>query len=237
MTAAVDRPGLRWRGAAVVLDRASGSPLRASDGYRIASITKTFTSAAILRLADRGSLTLRAPVARYLPVAYRQAALRDGGYDTGRITVRMLLQHTAGLYDYAGTGAYLQALLADPGHRWSRLEQLRFAMANGEPVAPPGRSCSYSDTRQAIPRRWSSAWRRSPARTPIPSSAFPRERTRGPQLHLRPPKPAAKCAANGKQRSPLPAVHQRSSPSGRCIHGVYVTPTSTPSGLKRRDVV
>lgn len=145
MTAAVDRPGLRWRGATGVLDRASGSPLRASDGYRIASGTKTFTSAAILRLAERGRLTLRAPVARYLPVAYRRA-LRADGYDPRRITVRMLLQHTAGLFDYAAADAYLQALLADPGHRWSRIEQLRFAMANGEPVAPPGRSYSYSDT-------------------------------------------------------------------------------------------
>jgi D-alanyl-D-alanine carboxypeptidase len=128
-----------------VLDRASGSPLRASDGYRIASITKTFTSAAILRLAERGRLTLGAPVARYLPVAYRRA-LRADGYQPGRITVRMLLQHTAGLFDYAAADAYLKALLADPGHRWSRIEQLRFAMANGEPVAPPGRSYSYSDT-------------------------------------------------------------------------------------------
>ena len=145
MTAAVDRPGMRWRGAAGVLDRASGSPLRASDSYRIASITKTFTSAAILRLAERGRLTLGAPVARYLPVAYRRA-LRADGYEPGRITVRMLLQHTAGLSDYATADAYLTALLADPGHRWSRIEQVRFAMANGEPLAPPGRSYSYSDT-------------------------------------------------------------------------------------------
>jgi CubicO group peptidase (beta-lactamase class C family) len=48
IAAAVDRPGLRWRGAAGVLDRVSGSPLRASDGYRIASITKTFTGYILL---------------------------------------------------------------------------------------------------------------------------------------------------------------------------------------------
>ena len=145
VAAAVDGPGVRWRGAVGVLDRASGLPLRASDGYRIASITKTFTSAAVLRLAERGRLTLRAPVARYLPTAYTRS-LRAGGYAPGRITVRMLLQHTAGLFDYAAAEAYLQALLADPGHRWSRIEQVRFAMANGDPFAPPGRRYSYSDT-------------------------------------------------------------------------------------------
>jgi CubicO group peptidase (beta-lactamase class C family) len=67
IVAAVDGPGLRWRGAAGVLDRASGSALRASDGYRIASITKTFTAAAVLRLAERGKLSLAVPVARYCP--------------------------------------------------------------------------------------------------------------------------------------------------------------------------
>jgi D-alanyl-D-alanine carboxypeptidase len=145
IAAAVYRPGLRWRGAAGVLDRASSLPLRASDGYRIASITKTFTAAAILRLVERGELALRAPVARYLPAGYKRA-LRAGGYDPSRITVRMLLRHTAGLFDHSADDAYLQALLADPGHRWSRLEQVRFAMEHGEPVAPPGRRYSYSDT-------------------------------------------------------------------------------------------
>jgi D-alanyl-D-alanine carboxypeptidase len=145
IVAAVDRPGLRWRGAAGVLDRASGSPLRASDGYRIASITKTFTGAAVLRLVERGSVSLDAPVTRYLPGTYL-TALRGDGYDPSRITVRMLLLHTAGLFDYAAADAYLQALLSDPAHRWTRLEQLRFAMADGEPVAAPGRRYAHSDT-------------------------------------------------------------------------------------------
>jgi CubicO group peptidase (beta-lactamase class C family) len=155
IAAAVDRPGLRWRGAAGVLDRASSLPLRASDGYRIASITKTFTAAAILRLVEPGKLALQAPVKRYLPAAYTRA-LRADGYDPSRITVRMLLRHTAGLFDHSADDAYLQALLADPGRRWSRIEQVRFAMANGEPVAPPGRRYSYSDTGTSCSGRSSS---------------------------------------------------------------------------------
>jgi D-alanyl-D-alanine carboxypeptidase len=39
-----------------------------------------------------------------------------------------------------------QRLSSDPGHRWTRLEQVRLAMASGDPVAPPGRRYSYSDT-------------------------------------------------------------------------------------------
>jgi D-alanyl-D-alanine carboxypeptidase len=34
----------------------------------------------------------------------------------------------------------------DPGHRWTRDEQLRFATAHGDPVAAPGRKYHYSDT-------------------------------------------------------------------------------------------
>ena len=145
IAAAVDGPGLHWRGAAGVLDRASGSALRASDRYRIASITKTFTAAAVLRLAERGKLSLAAPVARYLPAVYRRA-LRGDGYDPSRITVRMLLQHTSGLFDHSTADLYEQKLFSDPGHRWTRLEQVRLAMSSGDPVASPGRRYSYSDT-------------------------------------------------------------------------------------------
>jgi D-alanyl-D-alanine carboxypeptidase len=145
IVAAVDGPGLHWRGAVGVHDRASGSALRASDGYRIASITKTFTAAAILRLAERGKLSLAAPVARYLPAAYRRA-LRGDGYDPSRITVRMLLQHTSGLVDHSTADSYEQKLFSDPGHRWTPLEQVRVAMSSGDPVARPGRRYSYSDT-------------------------------------------------------------------------------------------
>ena len=37
-------------------------------------------------------------------------------------------------------------MLGDPAHRWTRLEQVRFAMANGDPIAAPGRRFAYSDT-------------------------------------------------------------------------------------------
>lgn len=62
--------------------------------FRIASVTKTFTAAAILRLRDQGKLTLDEPAERLLPelaeVVYPTA-------DAPRITARHLLQHTSGL--------------------------------------------------------------------------------------------------------------------------------------------
>ena len=57
--------------------------------FRIASLTKQFTAAAILKLVEQGQVDLQAPVATYLP------ALRP---DLGRtITVHHLLSHSSGL--------------------------------------------------------------------------------------------------------------------------------------------
>src|SRR5436309_8161377 len=51
VTLSVTTPTLTWSGAAGFADRATRKPLTASAGFRIASVTKTFTAAAILRLA------------------------------------------------------------------------------------------------------------------------------------------------------------------------------------------
>ncbi|MGD1940594.1 MAG: serine hydrolase [Leptolyngbyaceae cyanobacterium] len=55
--------------------------------FRIGSITKQFTAAAILQLQDRGQLDVQAPVSNYLP-DYPQGDL---------ITIHHLLTHTAGI--------------------------------------------------------------------------------------------------------------------------------------------
>ncbi|AHI01156.1 serine hydrolase domain-containing protein [Kutzneria albida] len=72
-----------------------GAP--STDGkFRAGSITKTFVATVMLQLVGEGKLELDAPVDRYLP---------RFGLDR-RITARMLLQHTSGLFDYIGdTGA------------------------------------------------------------------------------------------------------------------------------------
>jgi D-alanyl-D-alanine carboxypeptidase len=72
--------------------------------------------------------------------------LRRGGYDPGRITVRHLLHHTSGLFDYGMSDAYQAAVMAAPGRRWSRTDQVAFAMEHGRPLGPPGTVFQYADT-------------------------------------------------------------------------------------------
>jgi D-alanyl-D-alanine carboxypeptidase len=68
-----------------------GAPATPKTVFQIQSITKTFTSAAILLLADEGKLSLDDPIAKYLdgtPVSWTN------------ITIRHLLTHTSGIKDF-----------------------------------------------------------------------------------------------------------------------------------------
>src|SRR5205809_483841 len=74
------------------------------------------------------------------------ALLRGGGYAVDAIHVRNLLQHTSGLYDYADDHAFQAFVVSHPRHRWTRAEQIQFAMTHGKPLFPPGTDFHYSDT-------------------------------------------------------------------------------------------
>src|SRR6516165_9488849 len=58
--------------------------------YSIGSISKQFTAAAILILAERGKLSLGDPVSRFFPSLTRAK----------EVTIRQLLSHTSGFQDY-----------------------------------------------------------------------------------------------------------------------------------------
>ncbi len=68
-------------------------PVDAQTIYHWASITKTMTGIAILQLRDRGLLTLDDPIVRYVP---ELAAVHNPFGDTGAITLRQLMSHSAG---------------------------------------------------------------------------------------------------------------------------------------------
>jgi CubicO group peptidase (beta-lactamase class C family) len=68
-------------------------PVDAQTIYHWASITKTMTGIAILQLRDRGLLTLDDSVVRYVP---ELAAVHNPFGDTGAITLRQLMSHSAG---------------------------------------------------------------------------------------------------------------------------------------------
>ncbi|HEX5581407.1 MAG TPA: serine hydrolase domain-containing protein, partial [Gemmatimonadaceae bacterium] len=80
-------------GVAGYRDVESRDPVRPNTVFRIASMTKSFTAMAIMRLRDEGKLSLDDPVERYVP---ELAGLDYPTSDAPRITIRHLLTHAEG---------------------------------------------------------------------------------------------------------------------------------------------
>ena len=72
-------------------DVASGTPIRAADRVRIGGMTKSFTATVVLQLVGEGKLRLRDTVEHWLP-----GRISNGS----AITIRMLLNHTSGIFSY-----------------------------------------------------------------------------------------------------------------------------------------
>jgi CubicO group peptidase (beta-lactamase class C family) len=74
-------------------DLASKAPVDTNSVFRIASMTKSFTAMAILKLRDEGKLALDDPAERYVP---ELETLRYPTSDSPRITIRHLMSHAEG---------------------------------------------------------------------------------------------------------------------------------------------
>ncbi|MCP3819162.1 beta-lactamase family protein [Streptomyces sp. A3M-1-3] len=88
--ARIDSVGGTFRVAEGIADRGTGRPIGTADRFRIGSATKSFSTVVVLQLVAEGKLGLDEPVNRHLP----------GLLPDDRITVRHVLSHTSGLWDY-----------------------------------------------------------------------------------------------------------------------------------------
>ena len=80
-------------GTVGIRDLSTKAPVTADTVFRIASMTKSFTAMAILKLRDAGKLSLDDPAERYVP---ELQGLKYPTTDSPRITVRHLLSHAGG---------------------------------------------------------------------------------------------------------------------------------------------
>ena len=91
--ARVDDNGTVHDVAEGIADKATGRAIDNADRFRAGSVTKTFSAVVLLQLVDEGLLGLDTSVNTYLP----------GLLPDNRITVRHVLSHRSGLYDYTNT--------------------------------------------------------------------------------------------------------------------------------------
>jgi D-alanyl-D-alanine carboxypeptidase len=114
--------------------------MQATDRFRIASITKPFVATVALQLAAERRLRLDDSVERWLP----------GLIPNGQaITLRQLLGHTSGLFDYDQDTAWVRARIASPSREWSARELLRIAVSH-PPLFAPGARWAYSNTNYVV---------------------------------------------------------------------------------------
>ncbi len=122
-----EEEALAFRGAL-----SSGGPELADPHLvRIASVTKTFTAALILRLAQEGRLSLDDTIDQYVP------GLPNGD----RITLEHLLRMTSGLTNYTD----LEQVNGDWSRRWTKdevLDEIRRAPSRSE----PGKTWAYNNS-------------------------------------------------------------------------------------------
>jgi D-alanyl-D-alanine carboxypeptidase len=142
--AVVDRRGGLRTAAKGLADPTRGRAFTAATPLRVASNTKTFVAATVLRLWEQERINLDAPIGPLIAPEL-DTLLRGDGYNTGRITVRHLLSHSAGLYDHGGDPRYLQAVLADPRHVWTKAEQIGLLVDYADPQSAPGTEFRHSD--------------------------------------------------------------------------------------------
>jgi D-alanyl-D-alanine carboxypeptidase len=114
--------------------------MTATDRFRIASVTKTFVATLVLQLATEGRLRLSDPLARWLP------GLVPNGQS---ITLRDLLAHTSGLFDYDADRGWITQRIARPARVWSARELIAVAVKH-PPLFRPGTSWSYSNTNYVL---------------------------------------------------------------------------------------
>lgn len=138
----VDTPQGRYLNAAGVSSVEDGTSMEPTDILEIGSNTKSMTIVLLMQLVEEGELSLDDTLDQWLP---EQAALFD---NSDQMTLRMLAQHTAGLYDYGDS--IIAAGVSDPvaleaGYSPEELVQ---AAADFPPYFEPGAPSQwhYSNT-------------------------------------------------------------------------------------------
>ncbi|KYF59832.1 serine hydrolase [Sorangium cellulosum] len=148
----------RIRARSGVAQRDSETPVDFDSYFRMGSNTKTFVAVVVLQLAGEGALSLDDTVEQWLP-----GVVSGNGNDGSLITIRQLLQHTSGLYDYIGPAdpdgpdpqpslAVLRSADEYMQHRLDHMdaEELVALALQHKPSFDPGTQWDYSNTNYVL---------------------------------------------------------------------------------------
>jgi len=120
-------------------NRADRVPNQMATRFGTASLTKSFTAAAICRLVDQGAVTFDSLVIDLLPPSKRPSTLSE------RVTLHHLLTHTSGIADYfdeisLGAAAYEQLWREHPSYLFRQPSDFLPLFKDSPPLRAPGGS-------------------------------------------------------------------------------------------------
>ncbi|MCZ4694606.1 class A beta-lactamase-related serine hydrolase [Ancylomarina euxinus] len=133
-----------WNGAAGFSEEKTEKKLLPNQTFRIASVTKTFVAATILRLWEDERLNLDDPITKYISDMHINI-LKTGGYDVDNIFIKHLLTHSSGLAEHTNSYKFKIEFMKKR-HEWTRTEQLNDLILYAKPIGAIGEQFSYSDT-------------------------------------------------------------------------------------------
>lgn len=135
----------QWVGAKGLSNIEKQIHMKPDDRFHVASITKLFTATAILKLIDKGNLTLSSKAIDYL-----DSTIVGSIPYINEIKINQLLDHSSGIYSFNNDMDYVQTLIGNKAHEnvnWTNEKLLSLAYRERvEPSGEPGSGHYYGDT-------------------------------------------------------------------------------------------
>ncbi|MBE9098296.1 serine hydrolase [Vacuolonema iberomarrocanum] len=134
--------GQLWTGATGLADVENETPAMVGDRFPAASVTKPFTAAVVMQLAEEAVLSLEDTMDQWLP-----DTVTDQIANSDTITIRQLLSHTSGVNSTLMSDEYLQDLVEDPSlifQDWTPTELLSRYVYDRAPSFAPGNDVEYN---------------------------------------------------------------------------------------------
>jgi D-alanyl-D-alanine carboxypeptidase len=133
-----------WLGASGMADIAGKVELKPCNITRTGSTVKTFTAVTILMLAEEGRLSLDDKIEKYLP-----DDILDKLSNARQSTIRQLLNHSSGIYNYIQSLKFQTASVNDLTRIWHPDDLLEYAY-NKPALFKCGEDVEYSNTNYVL---------------------------------------------------------------------------------------
>ncbi|MFN7119750.1 MAG: serine hydrolase domain-containing protein [Saprospiraceae bacterium] len=129
-----------WYGSAGLADINENIKMQPCHVSKVASVTKLFMGALVMKLVEEDKIALDAPVTTYLTRDYS-----DKVANINKVTLRQLLNHTSGIPDLIEQNGFYLAVLNNPAKEWHPSELLKY-IYELNPLFEPGSQLEYSNT-------------------------------------------------------------------------------------------